>query len=292
MKILITGATGFIGSSLIKSINKKENKIAIISRDRKNIENINIIKGNLNNLKTLEKKIIKFNPEIVIHLAWENIPKYTFENSKKNLDNSINFLNIIIDKTDCKKIIVSGSCWEYGVNKGVCKEKNKIKINNYFSWAKTSLYNFLNMKKNYRDFNLIWLRLFYVYGVGQRKDSLIPYIVNQIKMNKKPILSSLKNKNDYININDVSRIILYSIFNNIKSGIYNVGNGKSYSVKYIYKIISKILKKNIRLNNDVKNINFTDFYSSNIKFKKEFKITNNISISKGISEYIKNTKFS
>ena len=46
-------------------------------------------------------------------------------------------------------------------------------------------------------------------------------------MNKKPILSSLKNKNDYININDVSRIILYSIFNNIKSGIYNVENGKS-----------------------------------------------------------------
>ena len=80
-------------------------------------------------LLKIKTKIIKFNPEIVIHLAWEGIPVLNYTNCYKNLKNSISFFDLIFRETLCKKIIISGSCLEYGKQYGLCKETSQTKIN-------------------------------------------------------------------------------------------------------------------------------------------------------------------
>ena len=127
MKILITGSSGFIGSALVKKVkNYKNFKLLLLSRKEYISKSMNIkyLRGDLNNLSQIEKKIEIFNPEILVHLAWEGIPDFSKNISKKNFSNSMKLIKFLIKKTTLKKIIISGSCFE--------KRKSE-KSNTYFS---------------------------------------------------------------------------------------------------------------------------------------------------------------
>lgn len=171
MRIVITGATGFIGSDLIKKIDTKKNKILCISRKRhKNKNNIKWIKCSLSEDNKYKKQISDFNAEVVIHLAWEGIPNLSKKNCKKNLSISKKFLNYFLNSKHCKKIIISGTCFEYKNNIGSCNEKSKIEKTNIFSATKTNLRQWVEDKVKKKKIKLYWLRIFYAYGSEQRKD--------------------------------------------------------------------------------------------------------------------------
>ena len=122
-KILITGATGFIGKNLTNKLLSMNHEIMIISRKEQDFfDNINLkwVKADLAYINKFSKTIKDFSPEIVIHLYWEDIPFFSIENSLKNLNNSINFFNLIFTIGSCKKILVSGSCLEYSKKFGEC----------------------------------------------------------------------------------------------------------------------------------------------------------------------------
>ena len=87
------------------------------------------MQGDLNNFSSVEKKIIEFQPDTVVHLAWQGIPDYSKQNSELNLDLSIKLFNFLFKKTKCKKVIVTGSCWEYGKKNGICREDDNLNIN-------------------------------------------------------------------------------------------------------------------------------------------------------------------
>ena len=292
LNIIITGSSGFIGKNLVNSL--LETKLNILTLSKKNkINNYNKhLFIDLNNFEKFKKRIINFKPDVLIHLAWQDIPEYSFEVQLLNLKMSTNFLNFIINKTNCKKIIVSGSCWEYGKNQGSCVEGFDQLIDSYFSWSKKSLYNFINYSCEKKSISLIWLRIFYVYGPGQKKFSLIPSLTDSILKKKKIIIKFPYNRNDYIYIDDLINAFKFIIYNKIKTGIYNIGSGKSHSVLEIAKIIGykitgkKTLSKkffNKKINN--KKINF---WANTKKSKKIFQGIKLTPIDKGIEKYLEN----
>lgn len=246
MKIFITGATGFIGRHVLNQFCSEKHEILALIQSQESTnsecENIEWLIGDLEDVDALKPRILSFNPNVVIHLAWSGIPDYSEEISILNLNLSIRLFNFIIEETDCNKIVVSGSCFEYGSVQGECTEDNLINTTSYISWAKNSLYEFLQLKCTHNLIDLIWLRIFYVYGPGQRDGSLIPSLINSINKNEVPDIRSPFSKNDFIYISDVAEAFIDVIKSKIESGVYNIANGYSTSVCEVCEIVEKTLK--------------------------------------------------
>ena len=287
MRILVTGSSGFIGSNLIKELDLLHYTTACLSNS---VPNDNFVYFDLNKPSLNKTFLIEFNPDVVIHLAWIGIPDYSEANSLKNLNSSIEFLSIIIENTNCSKIIVTGSCWEYGKQNGVCSEDESLNINSYFSWAKTSLYNYILYKCSKARISLFWFRLFYVYGPGQRPESLVQHLIENLKTKEIPNILYPNNKNDFVYIGDVVKTIIKEIGIDMPNGVYNIGSGKASSVYEIcieveYQLfksneISELILKNGKKSENV------NFYADTKKTNKFINIKCDTSIKKGIKNQI------
>ena len=154
MKILISGGSGFIGKNLVNYLIQKKKNIMLIGR---NLHFANVKQKNfdLNQLNYDYREIINYNPDVFIHLAWEGIPNYSEEISKKNYNNTIRIIQTLVNLTNCKKIISTGSCWEYndGNVLGECREDFLINPKKPFSIYKDKIfkevYEIAKKKKNY-----------------------------------------------------------------------------------------------------------------------------------------------
>tara|TARA_B100000925_G_C22002926_1_gene472186 strand:- start:1464 stop:2363 length:900 start_codon:yes stop_codon:yes gene_type:complete len=295
MKILITGASGFIGSSFLKKLVRTDIKVLCISRTRplcidKN-KNFSWLEGDINNLDKIEDKIIAFKPTVVFHLIWEGIPVFNSVNSMKNLFNSIKLFEIIFKSNSCKKIIVPGSCFEYSKKFGSCEESEKLSPSDYFTWAKLSLYEYLKIQSIEREISFAWFRLFYVYGPLQRAGSLIPTLIESINNNKCPDLRTPKNLNDFVYVDEVTELFLLTLNKDFSSGIYNVGSGQSSSVTDICSIIEDNIRSNNLLTDELKSKSENsevevNFYASTKKTTENFGWRNATSIEDGIKKVI------
>jgi UDP-glucuronate decarboxylase len=250
MKFLITGATGFIGQPLVNKLIKQGHTVLALSRSEflqpvnNNSGQLIYLQSSLNLDNKALERIKEFEPDILLHLAWEKIPDFSFETSFENLQNHILFFRNIFTVNSLKKIIVTGSCWEYNKKMGGCKESDICVSGNYFTWAKNSLRDFLQFECLQKNINFIWPRVFYVYGSQQRIGSLIPNVIESIQNGLMPELKTPSNANDFIYVDDVTEGLLQFAINEISSGIYNLGSGESTPVIDIVSLIEKNLNGN------------------------------------------------
>ena len=276
MNILITGMNGFIGKNLWEHLNNDDFKImAVIKKKNKDLpKNFKIIKRNIENLKRSDIDVIKkFKPEVVLNFAWQGIPNFSFQNCITNLEMHINFINKLIEIPTIKKIIMTGSCWEYIENTGRCKESSQGTPKSYFVWSKNSIHDYYKIISKIHNIKLVWFRIFFVYGKYQRKNSLIPSIINSLKHSKKPKILNPSNKNDFIHIDDVCRAIIDEKKKKNIYGVFNIGSGYAISVEKIYnKILFRLnLKKKLfqlsKKDNKKSSANFADLNKVSSKLK-------------------------
>jgi len=296
MRIFITGASGFIGKHLLEELSGASDELLLLARCQKDYELLKkykakLVDGGLKDLSEISRGILNFNPQVCIHLAWSSIPDYSFQACKLNLDNSISLISFILNETECKKIIISGSCLEYGVAKGKCKESDNIIINSFFAWAKYSLYIYADFLCKKLNKDLLWFRKFYVYGNNQREEALIPSIVRAFKSRTAPDIKNPFNANDFIHVKDVARAVKIAARRNIEPGIYNLGSGKSSRVIDICAMIEKLICGNSCFSDKIrfssKPAEPVNFWADISKAKKSLSWQPRIPIEDGIMEYWK-----
>ena len=155
MKVLVTGSTGFIGSHLIRELLKrKSNQIVATSRSidkaKKSdwFSKVEYIEYNFND--GISENLYEFfgKPDQLIHLAWEDLSNY---NSSSHIDeilpNHCDFIESMV-VGGLKDVVVTGTCFEYGMIEGCLSEDIDTKPENLYAVAKDSLRKFIvNLQK-------------------------------------------------------------------------------------------------------------------------------------------------
>ena len=246
MLILVTGGSGFIARKLIPKLLSLKHEIAIFDICSSQIKSLSWF-GRVQFYKVdiacneVDDIIENIRPNILIHLAWANLPNY--QNAihiKNNLSSHITFLNKIIE-SGTKKIIVSGTCLEYGLINGCISEHMMPKPVTYYGFAKNQIRLALDFLQTKHKFTYHWFRIFYVYGEDQNPKSLYPSLINAIKNNKKYFkMSSGEQIRDFIHIDDVIKYFYLAVKNDVINGAINLSSGKGQKViEFVNEIILK-----------------------------------------------------
>jgi len=276
MRILVTGASGFIGSSLIPALLRRNHKVFTLVRSVKKMKRFDWypkVKTINKDLKSLTKDDLEdINPDIIYHLAWSDLPNYEDPiHIEKNLPEQLFFLRLVAE-CNIKKIIISGSCLEYGLQNGLLNEENSLQPSTFYGLAKTSVLSMANHLKNKFGFDFVWYRIFYVYGENQNKSSLYPSLINAIKNEENVFKMSHGNQmRDFIHIDDVIKYLLIPLYDYTISGIYNISNGKGIKVKDFVERIVHLHGSQIKINFGhyaIPNYEPNNFWGDNSKIKK------------------------
>jgi len=287
--VLITGSTGFIGKKLVPKLLAAGHNVLAITSDQKKVQSLfgigsvsihDYLRGNA------IKDIKEFEPQALIHLAWSGLPDYSIENNKTNVRIGINVIDAAVD-LGVKKFIGSGSCWEYGSLSGQLKENMDPEDVGDFGNSKITLSNY--MINRAQDISGIanWLRLFYVFGEGQREGSVIPSIISSFQ-NQKPLeLNDMNKALDFINVEDVAEIITGVLSKSSESEVINVGSGNPTSIPTLIDIIANSMSINLKnkyqLEIDHKKKSWADIH----KISEKFSFNPKVSMKEHITELTK-----
>jgi nucleoside-diphosphate-sugar epimerase len=269
MKIAIIGGTSFIGESLISFF--KEKKIIATYNSNKIISN-NKVKWKKLDFRDNKKNFFEYLdfPDVVINLAWADIPKYNLKNHFKTFYYQKR-LNLNLINNGLKNLIILGTCYEYGKINGRISENVKEKPNTAYGMAKLFLLRAILKLKKKKKFKLTWFRPFFIYGLNKKRDTLFSLIkkLNNNKINKLDVSGELVR--DFVPVCFLCSTINRVIELNMDLGIVNLCSGKGISIKNFIRRNLKFSKSFKKINMNASNPNSFEskaFWGDNRKLKR------------------------
>ena len=311
MKIVITGARGFIGANLVKALNKLGYEHLLLSdeldNDYKN-ENLSNSKYDLLvDRKLLFESLETYHPDFVFHIGARTD---TAETNKEIFDQ----LNVSYSKriweyctTNQIPLIYASSAATYGDGSLGFSDQEPIeplKPLNAYGWSKQNFDLWTAKQENTPPF---WagLKFFNVYGPGEthkgRMASVVYHAYHQLTKNDALKLFRSHNRKysdgaqlrDFIHVNDIVSICLFLFKNEGVSGLYNCGTGEAKTFNELAKYIFEAMEKPINIEyidipRDIRE-NYQYYTEATMRklreagYSKEF-----ISLESGIKDYIIN----
>ena len=234
MKVALTGGTGFIGHHIRKLLAKTDHDVLLVVREQ----------AKIGELGANEKFIITDigegrddwfdhlnRPDVLLHLAWGGLPNYLDSyHANVALPLQVQFLKRLV-LTGLGKLVVTGTCYEYGLISGALVESEDTYPNTPYGFAKDRLRRSLSDFRGETDFEFTWARIFYPYGDGQSEMSIHSQLRSAILNGDQQFkMGSGKQILDFISVERVASVLVSLATYHEGVGIVNVGSGKPQMV--------------------------------------------------------------
>jgi nucleoside-diphosphate-sugar epimerase len=236
MKVMVTGATGFVGRHVVNALLVRGHSVLAVARDSERAQDMpwfDRVEFTQCDLHESFESLLKPEvlPDAIVHLAWPGLPNYKdFFHISKNLPADIAFLEAAV-RSGVPHLLVAGTCLEYGMQYGPLTEDMETSPTTPYGFAKDALRKSLQLLQKEKSFVLQWMRLFYMHGEGQNKNSLLAQLDRAIDEKQTVFNMSAGNQlRDYLPIQKVAENFSVALEKPQIQGVINCCSGVPVSV--------------------------------------------------------------
>ena len=227
MKILVTGANGYIGNHVVDLLIKKGHDVVACDINTNYINpNAHILQYDIFKNPIIENTYTLFGkPDVCLHLAWRDGFVHNSPKHMGDLSSHFIFLTNLI-KNGLKQLAVMGTMHEVGYYVGKIDENTPCNPLSLYAIAKNALRQSMTLFCNQNSCKLQWLRGFYIYGDDFRNHSIFTKILEAAERGDKTFpFTSGKNQYDFVHINELVEQIVTVILQQEVDGIINCCTG-------------------------------------------------------------------
>lgn len=248
-KVLLTGASGFIGHQSIELLQNKNYEVhAITSRDiqKSKKKNNEVIwhKTNLLDPAAVSDLLREVKPTHLLHYAWYTEHR-KYWTAAVNLDWVSATLHLAREfkKNNGLRIVGIGTCAEYDWKHGFCVEAvTPLKPSSLYGKSKKATHDVLQEFADLNNMSFAWGRIFFAFGPHEKKDRLIAYVINSLIRNEIAKCSHGQQIRDFMFVEDIADALVELLDTDMK-GAVNIASGEPYSLKEIIIKVGEKLKK-------------------------------------------------
>lgn len=249
MRVLVTGAGGFVGKYLISQLQNSGHKVyagGIMPGAFEKGKQIELLKFDIRDAAVMGSIVKEVQPEGIIHLAAQSMVakswNYPVETLMVNTIGTVNLMHAVISHTPNCKIINIGTSEEYGLSgkKGIAlSETSECLPQNPYATSKLGASLIAEQFARRHHLNFVHVRPFNHFGPGQQEGYVISDFASQIARIEKGMISpvihvgDLSTQRDFTDVRDVVKAYRLLLEKPVKNGIYNVCSGvprKGYDI--------------------------------------------------------------
>jgi nucleoside-diphosphate-sugar epimerase len=264
-RVFITGATGFVGRQVLRSLLEKDVSVVCAVRE-----------GSTNKLPSspkVERCVVTGDlfaegeawwkrelqgSDIVLHLAWYAEPgKYQF--SASNLDCLIGTLGMAraAAASGVKRFVGIGTCFEYLPSEKPLSTDAQLAPSSPYAACKAAAYFALSETLPQSGVEFVWCRLFYLYGEGEDPRRLVPTLRQCLSEGRAADLTKGTQVRDFLDVREAGRLIAHAALSS-KTGAVNICSGIPVSVRELAESIADEYGRRDLLNFGARNDNPVD----------------------------------
>jgi len=257
VRCLLTGATGFLGSCVLRRLLQGTGtEVAILMRPSSNpwrieelLPRVKILRGDLLSLSDVADEVRRFAPDTVLHLAWYGVGgrhRNDPQQVARNVESSSELLQLAA-RSGCRTYVALGSQAEYGPQNRMLDESAPTRPTTTYGAAK--LRTFLRSRELAQQANIrfAWVRLFSTYGPKDNPDWMLPSLIRSLCRGERPALTAGEQRWDYLYVEDAAEAICGVAETPDASGVFNLGSGHVETVRRVAETVRDLIDPSLPL---------------------------------------------
>ncbi len=255
MRVLLTGAGGFIGAQVARGLLARGAEVHAVVRDRLQAPRLEAVaneltvhEADLTDPAAVARVIDASKPEVCVHGAWYAVPgKYL--DAPENLTHVAASLDLAqrLVHAGCTRFIGLGTCFEYDTSLGVpLTEPSPTKPRFLYAASKLALHDMLRAYAPLAKIGFAWCRIFYQYGPMEAPERLVPHVFDRLRSGGVAETTEGGQVRDFLHVADVGAAIAAVALSEL-DGAVNIGSGVPVTVRELVTAIARLCEAEDRV---------------------------------------------